>query len=95
VIIVDAAVTGAPLGTVHRDVDMPVHGTRPISSHGMSLQDAIELGRYLDRLPDRLTVVGIEARSFEHFSEPESEVLGAVAMVAAEIIEGLAVADRE
>lgn len=95
VIIVDAAVTGAPAGTVHRDVELAAWGTRPISSHGMSLQDAIELGRNLGRLPAQLTVVGIEARSFEHFDDPGSEVMSAVALVAAEIIDGLATTTRE
>lgn len=91
VIIVDAAVTGAPLGTIHRDIELTACGTRPISSHGVSLQDAIELGRRLDRMPEELTVVGIEARSFEHFDDPGAEVLQAVEVVAAEIIDRLAV----
>ena len=35
-------------------------------SHAMGLADAVELGRALRRLPDRLVVVGVEAAGFGH-----------------------------
>ena len=89
VIIVDAAVTGAPLGTVHRGVEVASPDRPPISSHGISLEDAIELGRRLGRSPPQLTVFGIESRSFEHFDNPGAEVQHAISLVAAEIVDGL------
>ena len=42
-------------------------------------------------MPEELTVVGIEARSFEHFDDPGAEVLHAVEVVAAQDEAGEAV----
>ncbi len=95
VIIVDAAVTGAPPGTVHRGIHLVSSGSPPISSHGISLEDAIELGRQLGRSPAQLTVFGIEAGSFEHFDNPGAEVQNAISLVAAEIVDSLTVKSPE
>jgi hydrogenase maturation protease len=40
--------------------DPPVLG-----SHGLGVADAVELARALGRLPGRLTLVGVEARTFQ------------------------------
>jgi hydrogenase maturation protease len=63
-IVIDAVISGAPAGTVHR-LD-PERDTLPatpaaISSHAAGLSEALELARVLDRLPERLTVYGVEA----------------------------------
>jgi len=36
------------------------------SSHAVGLADAVALGRSLDRLPQQLTVIGIEGACFDH-----------------------------
>ena len=66
-ILVDAVVTGAAPGTVHRfDVGAralpaPLGG---VSTHGLGVADAIELARALGRLPERVVVFGIEGSEF-------------------------------
>jgi len=63
-VVVDAAVSGAPPGTVHR-LDGLAGSLLPppdrSSTHGLTVADVIELGRALGRLPERLLVFGIEA----------------------------------
>ncbi len=39
---------------------------RSLSSHGLGIVEAIELGRALEMLPERLIIYGIAGRSFEH-----------------------------
>ncbi len=81
VVVVDAMVSGRPPGSiVETDAcrsTMPT-GERILSSHGVGLADAIELGRLLDRLPRQLTVIGVEASSFEPFEPASSQVVDAV-----------------
>jgi hydrogenase maturation protease len=68
VILADAVYSGAVPGTVHR---LEAHA-RPVpgnffhmSSHAISVADAIELARSLGELPPRFIVYGIEGKSFE------------------------------
>jgi hydrogenase maturation protease len=67
VIIVDAVKSGAAPGTVHSfDASLlPPRDVMPVSSHGVNIIDAVELGRLLGRLPAELTVIGVEIRSEE------------------------------
>lgn len=64
VIVIDAARSGRPAGTIHRldaaAASVP-RGLFPHSSHALNAADAIELGRALGRLPPCLIVYGIEA----------------------------------
>ncbi len=68
VIIIDAMVNGAAPGTM---IEIDAIAKRLpnesglLSSHGISLADAVELGRLLRRMPRRLTVLGVEAQSFD------------------------------
>jgi hydrogenase maturation protease len=68
VIVLDAVVSGAEPGAVHRidalEDELPDY-MRRTSTHALGLAEAIELGRALDRLPDGLIVLGIEGSSFE------------------------------
>jgi hydrogenase maturation protease len=87
-IVVDAAVSGAVPGTIHR-LD---GGTAPqvkdlsrCSSHGLGLAEAMQLGRVLDRLPARLIVFAIEAKSFELGTGLSQEVAATVPVLVHEI----------
>ena len=90
--LIDAVVSGAAPGTVHR-VDA-VHErllARPPcrSTHALGLADAVELARALGRLRRRLVVVGVEAADFALGAWPTAEVRsgvrGAARAVAAEV----------
>jgi len=89
VIIVDAVSSGSPPGTVHRfDVtEHPLHGRMfRDSTHAFSLQHAVELSRVLQKLPKRLIVYGIEAKSFALGAELSQEVSAALPQAAARIL---------
>jgi hydrogenase maturation protease len=68
VIIIDAASSGARPGTVHcidaRTQQIPT-GLLHHSTHTISVGDAVELARVMDRLPPRMLVYGIEGEEFE------------------------------
>ena len=66
VIIVDAVVTGAAPGTIHRWDQVPDMAASPSSTHGLGVREAIQLGRILGNLPEALIVIGVEAAQFEH-----------------------------
>jgi hydrogenase maturation protease len=80
VILVDAAVTGAPAGTIHvwdgRRSSLP--GKAPASTHGLGVAEAIELARSLNRLPSRLQGYGIEGHCFDLGTRVSSEIQRAV-----------------
>ena len=67
VVIVDAVVTGAPAGTVHRIETARDPLPRDLglaSSHAFGVADALELAQTLDRAPRRVVVFGIEGAAF-------------------------------
>ena len=68
VVLVDAARSGAPPGTIHRfdaaKEPMPARFFH-YSTHAFSVAEAVELARVLGALPPRLLVFGIEGRTFE------------------------------
>lgn len=62
-VVVDAVVSTAKPGTVHQ---MEISGPLPamlrrLSTHLFSVAQVIELGTVLERMPDRLVVIGVEA----------------------------------
>jgi hydrogenase maturation protease len=70
VVVVDAVVTGAPAGTLHRldlGADSPPlpagtwAETGSAGTHAFGLAATVELGRALHRLPPTVVVVGVEA----------------------------------
>jgi hydrogenase maturation protease len=66
-VVVDALVTGAAPGTIHRyeSVDEPLSvDVRLASTHAVGISDALELGRALGRAPRRVVVLGIEGERF-------------------------------
>lgn len=67
VIVIDAASSGAPAGTVHRfDVrqeQLPRHFFR-YSSHQFGVAEAVEMARTLGQLPAQMIVYGVEGADF-------------------------------
>ncbi len=68
VIMVDAVVTGGEPGAVHRFTDEQLPDGIGIgqSSHLVQLYETIALGKLLNRLPNGLTLYGIEAIDFDN-----------------------------
>jgi hydrogenase maturation protease len=68
VIVVDAMISGERPGTVRRfEAGQESLPTRSFSStHSFGLSETVEVGRALARLPNRLTIYGIEADRFDH-----------------------------
>jgi hydrogenase maturation protease len=68
VAVIDAALSGAPPGTVHHfraeRGPLPAVALRS-STHAFGVADAIELARALDRLPAQLDVYAVEGTDFE------------------------------
>jgi hydrogenase maturation protease len=67
VVVVDAVLSGAPPGTLHRidaaDGPLP-RDLRLASTHAMGIADALDLGRLLGQAPRHVVVLGIEGASF-------------------------------
>jgi hydrogenase maturation protease len=62
-VAIDAVRGGGPAGTVVRQElgsEAALEGAPATSTHGLSLAEALALGRSLGRWPDRLVVYGIE-----------------------------------
>ena len=68
-IVIDAVRSGATPGTVHRfevgRTPLPATLHSSSSSHLVTVAEAIELARALDRLPETVTVLGIEGQQFD------------------------------
>lgn len=81
--LVDACMSGAQPGTVHRfdaaATPLPQQ-MFSLSSHGLGLSEAIELARALGQLPRRCVVYAIEAASFEPGAALSNAVAAAVAV---------------
>lgn len=83
--LVDACVSGAPAGTVHRfdaNESMLHQASSDISTHGFGLAAAIELGRSLGGLPRHTVVFAIEGKSFVIGTGLSEAVAAAAAKVA-------------
>jgi hydrogenase maturation protease len=95
VILVDAVMTGRPVGTIHcwegRRFALDNHA--PASSHGLGIAHAIDLARTLNRLPSRLEVYGIEGCRFDCRSGVSSEVQRAIDEVVRRILTTVQQAD--
>ena len=86
--LVDACMSKAPPGTVHR-IDATV-GELPLASsdlstHGFGLASAVELARTLGQLPAQTVVFAIEAETFEPGAPLTKPVADATVIVAERI----------
>ncbi|WP_191907841.1 hydrogenase maturation protease [Nocardioides cynanchi] len=88
VVVIDAVVTGAPAGTLHRlelGADAPPlpsgtwAETGRAGTHAFGLAATVELGRALHRLPATVVVVGVEAGCLEIGTTLSPPVAAAVA----------------
>lgn len=71
-VVVDAIVTGAPPGTIHRLKPGDIPTQRSASAHDVTLPTALDFGRQHGlRLPDnsRILLVGVEAEDILSFGE--------------------------
>ncbi len=79
VILVDAIVTGAAPGTLHRlDAREPLPRGARYSSHGIGLAEAVELARSLGELPQHVIVHGIEPACLEDGAALSPEISVAI-----------------
>lgn len=87
--LVDACLSGAPAGTVHR-VDVASAPLPPdtfgLSTHGLGLSEAVELARALGRLPATCVVYAIEGASFDPGAPLSPAVAEAVEAVAGRLL---------
>jgi hydrogenase maturation protease len=90
VILVDAVVTGAAAGTIHRfdprARDFPRECFQ-CSTHAFGIPEALALGRALNLLPPRLVVFGVEARDFAPGGALSGEVERAARQAAERILQ--------
>ena len=80
-VVIDAVQSGAPPGTIHcfEAARAPLPADLFASgSHAFGLAQAIELGRALERLPERVTVYGIEGKQFGFGETISPEVEAAI-----------------
>ena len=91
--VVDAVRSGAAPGTVHRldatSAELPAELFRG-STHHLGLPEAVELARALERLPQRLVVLGVEGESFEAGQQLTAAVARAADQVAEQLVEEVA-----
>jgi hydrogenase maturation protease len=97
-VVVDAVRGGGKPGTIYR---FNGHHRLPSkffrrSTHLLGLADAVELARTLDKLPARLVIVGIEAKSVDHgetLTDPVMRALDRVTDLVVRLLEGEAADD--
>ncbi len=88
VFLVDAAVSGAPAGSIHR-IDARAGAIPsdvfPCSTHALGAAEVAEFARALGTLPELLVVYGVEGVDFEHGEGMTHEVARACRKAAEEI----------
>lgn len=90
-IAVDAVWLGVAPGTIHILAwDALPASLHPVTSHGIGIREAIELGRklYPEKMPNEAFLVGVEGRSFDRVGEGmTAEVAAAVDVAADRVLE--------
>lgn len=88
VVLVDAAVTGSPAGTIHvwdAPGALPHWEALGGSTHHFGIAEGLRLAASLGRLPEKLRVYGIEGQEFGLGEAPSPEVVQAAEEVARRI----------
>ncbi len=92
-VVLDAAASGAAPGTIHRleagDEPLP-RAIAGCSSHGLGLAEAVALAKALGRLPGRLVIYAIEAKTLEAGAALSPEVAAAAREVARRVAREIA-----
>ena len=88
-VVIDCAVSGAQPGKIYR-IDaiadgLPERFTSTFSTHALSIGQALELGRTLGRLPDRLIVFAVEGARFDCGAPMSDEVIASAVLVAKDV----------
>lgn len=85
VVLVDAAWSGAPVGSVHRVVVDPerpdavlVPSGPAAGTHGAGVVEALGLGRALGRIPKAVVVIAVEGRRYAAGDDCSAEVVAAL-----------------
>ncbi len=79
-ILIDAVVSGAAPGTLHRiDLDQLDEATRQISAHDLGVAETLALARTLGMLPENLLIYGIEAGGKGEEAEGIAALISAIA----------------
>ena len=92
VVVLDAAHSGAPPGTIHRfdaSTEAIPSAFLNYSTHAFSVAEAVELSRVLHELPPRMIVYGIEGSNFEAGVGLSPVVEDAVTLVVARVVSEL------
>lgn len=93
-IVVDAVQLGAAPGTVHVMAweQLPSMDLRPVSGHGIGVREAIEVGRrlYPERIPETISLVGIEGKCFDQLREQLTAEVAAAIPAAVSAVRDLA-----
>lgn len=86
-VVVDAVRSGtARPGTIHELTTLrPVRGAGTASSHAIDIGDTFELARVLDRLPQRLVILAVEAADLGQGIGITAEVAEAIPAVVARV----------
>lgn len=88
VVIVDAARSGAPVGTLHHDL-VPSADPGALGTHGFGLAGVLELADALDRVPDELHLLLVEIDAVEHGADLRPTVSVAADDVVARLVAAL------
>lgn len=94
VVLVDAMRSGAPPGTIRSIAPLSATRDAPLSassSHAPGVADAFLLGRAMNRMPERLTIIAIEGREFAFGASLSPAVAAAATIVAERIVAALVV----
>jgi hydrogenase maturation protease len=92
VVLVDAARSGSPPGTIHRfnaRAQRVPSGLFNYSTHAFSLAEAVEMARVLGTLPAEVIVYGIEAENFGRGEGLSAQVRESVERVIERIVDEL------
>lgn len=91
VVLIDAVVSGAPVGAIHRfDATDRLERERLISCHGFGVASCLELARALGVLPPTVLIYGIEIGGALAHSAPSNWLHAAAEKLAQSICEELA-----
>lgn len=94
VVVVDAARSGAPVGTVHRvdpdDEPGALAGARAAGTHGAGVAEALALGAVLGRRPPRVVLVAVEGEAFAGGAAVTAAVAAAVPVAVGTVLHEVA-----